>query len=47
MRVYEVSKEQKLLGESNVGDKMYTTPAFAEGKMYIRTSKFLYCIGNK
>lgn len=47
MRVYEVSKEQKLLGESNVGDKMFTTPAFAEGKMYIRTSQFLYCIGKK
>lgn len=47
MRVYEVSKEQKLLGESNVGEKMFTTPAFAEGKMYIRTSKYLYCIGGK
>ncbi len=47
MRVYEVSKEQKLLAESNVGDKMFTTPAFAEGKMFIRTSKYLYCIGGK
>ena len=47
MRVYEVSKEQKLLGESNFGEKMFTTPAFAEGKMYVRASKFLYCIGKK
>jgi outer membrane protein assembly factor BamB len=47
MRVYEAGKEQKLLGESNFGEKMFTTPAFAEGKMFIRTSKFLYCIGKK
>jgi outer membrane protein assembly factor BamB len=47
MRVYEVSKEQKLLGESNFGEKMVTTPAFAEGRMYVRGSKYLYCIGNK
>jgi outer membrane protein assembly factor BamB len=47
MRVYEVAKEMKLLGESNLGEKVTTTPAFAEGRMYIRTPKFLYCMGKK
>ena len=47
MRVYEVAKEMKLLGESILGEKMTTTPAFAEGRMYIRTPKFLYCMGKK
>jgi outer membrane protein assembly factor BamB len=47
MRVYEAAKEMKLLGESDLGEKMTTTPAFAEGKMFIRTPKFLYCIGSK
>jgi outer membrane protein assembly factor BamB len=47
LRVYEAAREMKMLGESNLGEKMTTTPAFAEGGMYIRTPKFLYCIGNK
>jgi outer membrane protein assembly factor BamB len=47
LRVYEAAREMKMLGESNLGEKMTTTPAFAEGRMYIRTPKFLYCIGNK
>jgi outer membrane protein assembly factor BamB len=47
MRIYEAVKEMKMLGESNLAEKMTTTPAFADGRMYIRTPKFLYCIGNK
>ena len=47
LRVYEAAKEMKLLGESNLGEKITTTPAFAEGRMYIRTPKFLYCMGKK
>ena len=47
MRVFEVAKEAKLLGEGNAGDKVSTTPAFADGKMYIRTSNTLYCVGKK
>jgi len=47
MRIYEAAKEMKLLGESNLGEKITTTPAFTEGRMYIRTPKFLYCMGKK
>jgi len=45
MRVFEVGKEAKLLGEGNAAEKVTTTPAFADGRMYLRTPKFLYCIG--
>ena len=47
MRVFEVAKEAKLIGEGNAGEKVTTTPAFADNKMYLRTPKFLYCIGKK
>jgi len=47
MRVFEVAKEAKLIGEGNAGEKVTTTPAFADNRMYLRTPKFLYCIGKK
>jgi len=47
MRVFEVAKEAKLLGEGNAAEKVTTTPVFANGRMYLRTPKFLYCIGTK
>ena len=47
MRVFEVAKEAKLLGEGNAAEKVTTTPAFAEGRMYLRTPNFLYCVGEK
>ena len=47
MRVFEVAKEEKLLGEGNAAEKVTTTPAFTDGMMYLRTPKFLYCIGTK
>lgn len=47
MRVFEVAKELKMLGEGNAGEKITTTPAFAEGRMYLRTPQFLYCVGIK
>jgi outer membrane protein assembly factor BamB len=47
MRVFEVAKEAKLLGEGNAAEKVTTTPAFADGRMYLRTPNFIYCIGKK
>ena len=46
MRVYEFSKEMKLLKENELGEAAGTTPAFANGRIYIRGEKHLYCIGN-
>lgn len=46
MRVYEFSKEMKLIGENSLGEIAGTTPAFADGRIYIRGENNLYCIGN-
>ncbi len=45
MRVYEFAKEMKLISENNLGEKAGTTPAYADGHIYIRGDKDLYCIG--
>ncbi len=46
MRVYEFSKEMKLLKENGLGEKAGTTPAFANGRIYIRGENHLFCIGS-
>jgi len=45
MRIYEFSKEKKLIGENPLGESAGTTPAFSEGRIYIRGENNLYCIG--
>ena len=45
MRVYEFSKEMKLVSENDLGETAGTTPAFIDGRIYIRGEKHLYCIG--
>lgn len=45
MRVYAFAKEMKLLSENKLGEKAGTTPAFDEGRIYIRGEDNLYCIG--
>ncbi|MBE0535855.1 MAG: PQQ-binding-like beta-propeller repeat protein [Phycisphaerae bacterium] len=38
--------EFKELGTSKLGDKCLASPAFADGRIYIRSEKNLYCIGS-
>ncbi|MDB4583531.1 PQQ-binding-like beta-propeller repeat protein [Draconibacterium sp.] len=45
MRIYEFSKEMKLISENELGETAGTTPAFGDGRIYIRGEKNLYCIG--
>ena len=45
MRIYEFSKEMKLISENELGEIAGTTPAFSEGKIVIRGENNLYCIG--
>ena len=47
MHIFELSKEKKKLGEPKIGERAYATPAFAEGKIYLRGEKSLFCIGKK
>lgn len=46
MRIYEFGKEMKLIAENELGETAGTTPAFANGRIYIRGEEHLYCIGN-
>jgi outer membrane protein assembly factor BamB len=41
------SKECKIVSEANLGEKCSATPAFQDGRIYIRGEKHLYCIGKK
>lgn len=45
MYIYEFGKELKKLAENELGEMAGTTPAFADGKIYIRGDQNLYCIG--
>ena len=45
MRIYEASKEMKLVSENSLGEKSGPTPAFADGRIYLRGENDLYCIG--
>lgn len=45
MHIFSVDKTQKLLGEPDLGERSVCTPAFADGKIYLRGYEYLYCIG--
>lgn len=45
MRIYTFSKEMNLIAENDLGEIAGATPAFSEGRIYIRGEKNLYCIG--
>jgi outer membrane protein assembly factor BamB len=46
LRVFAAEREKKLLAEANLGTKITSTPAFSDGRMYVRAGTTLYCIGN-
>jgi hypothetical protein len=41
----EVSKEAKVIGQPKLGEKIVSTHAFADGKIYVKGVSNLYCIG--
>lgn len=43
--VFELAREKRILSESKIGAKITTTPAFAEGRMYVRAGTTLFAIG--
>ncbi len=45
MYIFELSKEKHIINECSLGEPVYTTPAFAEGEIYIKGWENLYCIG--
>ena len=45
MFIAQVGAEYELLGKSELGEECRASPAFADGRIYIRGTKNLYCIG--
>ena len=43
--IFSASKEFKAIASSGIGEEAMTTPAFADGRIYIRGNTHLYCIG--
>ena len=43
--VFEAAAEYKEVGTAELGEKVYASPAFADGRIYIRGSKHLFCVG--
>lgn len=46
MHVFSAESEFNLLADSPLGEKCMTTPAFADGRIYIRGNEHLFCIEN-
>ncbi len=47
MHVASAGREFKTIGKSELKDRVTGTPAFVDGRIYIRGEKNLYCIGAK
>ena len=45
MHIFKADKTFVSVGEAKLGEKSVCTPAFANGRIYIRGDKNLYCIG--
>lgn len=45
MHIYKASKEFELVGEPTLGEGVVSTPAFADGQIFIRTEEHLFGIG--
>ncbi|HET9571753.1 MAG TPA: PQQ-binding-like beta-propeller repeat protein [Bacteroidales bacterium] len=45
--IFATGGESKLLSSPTLGEKVYATPAFSNGRIYIRGVRNLYCIGTK
>jgi hypothetical protein len=46
MFIIAAGREYKELGRAELGEKAHTSPAFMDGRIYIRGKENLYCIGN-
>jgi outer membrane protein assembly factor BamB len=44
--IVSATREFKELGRSELGEKVYASPAFLDGRIYVRGEKHLFAIGN-
>jgi outer membrane protein assembly factor BamB len=47
MIIAQAGRSYKEIGRCELGEDCYASPAFADGRIYIRGVENLYCIGNK
>ncbi len=47
MHIFKTGKEKIIIAEPALGESTFATPAFTDGRIFIRGEKNLYCIGNK
>lgn len=47
MLIFKASSEKNIIGEPELGEKGYATPAFSDGRIYLRGEKSMFCIGVK
>jgi len=45
MHIFKAANEYISVGEASLDDDCMTTPAFMDGRIYLRTNKHLFCIG--
>lgn len=45
MHIFKVDRAKTILGDPVIGEKSVVTPAFADGAIYLRGDKTLFCIG--
>jgi outer membrane protein assembly factor BamB len=45
--VVQLGDKPKVLARNDLGDTIDATPAIANGCIYLRSDKYLYCIGSK
>ena len=45
MKIVKPGPELEVIAENPLGEYCYASPAIADGKLYIRGEKHLYCIG--
>jgi outer membrane protein assembly factor BamB len=46
MIIAQAGRSYKEIGRCELGEDCYASPAFADGRIYIRGVENLYCIGN-
>jgi outer membrane protein assembly factor BamB len=45
--IFKPGRKAELIASPTLGEGVYSNPAFAAGRMYVRTKNHLYCIGQK
>ena len=45
--VFEAGRSFKIVAENDLADYTLSSPAVVDGQIFLRTTKYLYCIGKR